>query len=295
MLFNSLTFAVFFAVVFVVYWRLQHRAQNWLLLVASLIFYGAWNLHFLGLIVGSTVIDWLAALGMERSKTERGRKACLIVSLTSNLGILCLFKYLGFFLESLVGLGHTLGVNLDIPIIQLALPVGISFYTFQGLSYTIDVYRREQAACRSLSDFLLYISFFPQLVAGPIERSQRLVPQVLNPRHRLTSARTLEGIKLVVIGLVQKVAIADTLAPTVDRLYSNPNAADSFALWMGVYAFAVQIYGDFAGYSNIARGTARLLGFDLMVNFRQPHLAASVTEFWHRWHISLSTWLRDYL
>jgi len=295
MLFNSLEFVAFFVVVFLLYWKLGHRQQNLLLLGASLLFYGAWNWRFLWLIGFSALLDYLCGLAMEKSESKSTRKRILLISLTANLGLLGTFKYAGFFVENLYSLLQGLGLDVSRPVLNIALPVGISFYTFQTLSYTIDIYRGQQQACRSFRDFLLYVSFFPQLVAGPIERSRRLLPQVLAPRPRLGTGDVVEGLKLILLGYLQKVAIADTLAPFVDHIYKESATLDSLALLLGLYAFAIQAYGDFSGYSKIARGTARLLGFRLMVNFRTPFLSRNFTQFWRRWHISLSTWLRDYL
>ena len=295
MLFNSLEFLVFFAVVFALYWRLSHRAQNLFLLAASLFFYGSWNARLLLLLVASASIDFFCAIAIEGARTPRARRGFVVVSIVSSLSILGFFKYANFFLDSLVGLLTALGVEAHRPALNVILPVGISFYTFQAMSYALDVYRGELRACRSYGDYLLYISFFPQLVAGPIERATRLLPQVIEPRPRLSLGAKLEAIKLIVVGFAQKVAIADVLATHVDRAFADPDQHGGTTLLFGLYAFAIQIYCDFAGYSNIARGTARLLGFQLMRNFAQPYLAGNITEFWRRWHISLSTWLRDYL
>jgi len=295
MLFNSFEFLLFFAAVFLIYWRLSHRGQNLLLLAASLFFYGVWNSRLLLVLVAAASIDYVCALAMERAASERRRRTILVASLVSSLSILAYFKYAEFFVTNLVDLLQGLGVSVWRPTLDIVLPVGISFHTFQAMSYAVDVYRREQRPVRNYLDYLLYISFFPQLVAGPIERAARLLPQVERARPPLNLGRALEGVKLLVIGYLQKVAIADVLAPTVDRAFAHPEELGTLGLLAGLYAFAFQIYCDFAGYSNIARGLARLLGFELMRNFAQPYLATNITEFWRRWHISLSTWLRDYL
>ncbi len=295
MLFNSLEFLVFFAVVFALYGRLPHRGQNLFLLAASLFFYGSWNWKLLGLLVGSASIDFLCAIAIENARTPRARRGFVTLSIVSSLSVLGFFKYANFFLDSAVELLTTLGFEAHRSTLNVVLPVGISFYTFQAMSYAVDVYRGELRACRRYLDYLLYISFFPQLVAGPIERATRLLPQVLEPRPRLNLAARLEGVKLIVVGFAQKVAIADVLASTVDQAFADPRQHGGTFLLFGLYAFALQIYCDFAGYSNIARGVARLLGFQLMSNFEQPYLSSNITEFWRRWHISLSTWLRDYL
>ena len=295
MLFQSSTFILFFCVVFLVYWKLPHRAQNLFLLAASLFFYGSWNAAFLGLIVGSATIDYLCAAAIARSSNERTRKLFLWLAVGASLAILGFFKYANFFVDNFVELARLLGLEASRPVLNIILPVGISFHTFQSMSYTIDVYRRELEPCRRYLDFVLFVAFFPQLVAGPIERGANLLPQVTQPRPPLRLGVVLEAIKLIVVGYAQKVAIADSLAPIADLVFARPAELDSLTLYLGVVAFALQIYCDFAGYSNIARGTAKLLGFRLMKNFEEPYLVANITEFWRRWHISLSQWLRDYL
>ena len=295
MLFNSATFLVFFGVVLLVQRRLPHRPQNLFLLAASLFFYGYWNVELLWLIVFSATVDYLCGRGIEDASGDRRRRALLWTSLVCNLGLLGYFKYAGFFAESFAELLRAFGMQASTPTLEILLPVGISFYTFQSMSYTIDVYRDRQAACRSYPDFLLYVSFFPQLVAGPIERAKRLLPQITHPREPLKTGDLVEASKLIVVGFFQKVAIADTLAPLVDRAFADPGRQDSLSLLLCLYAFAIQIYCDFSGYSKIARGVARLLGIRLVRNFEEPYLARNITEFWRRWHVSLSAWLRDYL
>ena len=302
MLFNSYTFWVFFAVVACLYYALPHRWQNRQLLVASYVFYGWWDWRFLSLILVSTVVDYFAALGIESSggqgacpKRPLTKRLWMVLSIVVNLGLLGFFKYFGFFATELVELLRSLGVNGSLASLKIVLPVGISFYTFQTMSYTIDVYRGQTSPTRSLPDFALYVAFFPQLVAGPIERSTSLLPQILNPR-RFRGGEFSDGLYLVLLGLFKKVVIADNMAFIVDGVFkSNPSELSGLDCLVGVYAFALQIYGDFSGYSAIARGVAKWLGFDLMVNFRMPYFARSPREFWQRWHISLSTWLRDYL
>ncbi len=295
MLFNSVGFVVFFCVVLVVQRRLRHRAQNLFLLAASLFFYGSWNAQLLWLIVGSATVDYVASLRIDAARGTPAAKRWLLLSLTANLGLLGWFKYAGFFVESFEALGRSVGLDVSGPALDILLPVGISFYTFQSMSYSIDVYRGEQRVCRRYLDFLLYVSFFPQLVAGPIERAARLLPQVERPRPALKLGDLVEGSKLICVGVLQKVAIADAVAHHADRAFANPERFDSLTLLVGLYAFALQIYCDFSGYSKIARGTARLLGFRLVRNFEEPYLSANITEFWRRWHVSLSAWLRDYL
>ena len=295
MLFNSLIFLVFFVSVFLVYWRLPHCPQNYFLLAASLLFYGSWNFELLWLIIFSASVDYFCSLRIVATDDRRVARRFLILSVVANLGLLSYFKYTGFFVDSFVDLAAMLGVSLSRPTIDIILPVGISFYTFQSMSYTIDVYRGGLTPTRRYTDFLLYVSFFPQLVAVPIERGARLLPQVQNPRMRLRLSDRLEATKLIVVGYFQKVAIADSLAPHVDFIFDHTSEAGSLALLFGIYGFAIQIYCDFSGYSKIARGTARLLGFELMRNFEEPYLSRNISEFWRRWHISLSTWARDYV
>ena len=293
MFFNSLQFAVFFLIVYGLYLNLPHRLQNRMLLVASYVFYGAWDWRFLSLIAISTVIDFYCGQAMHKSTSDSRRKRFLLISLTANLGMLGFFKYFGFFSESLSLLFSEFGVNLDPITLNIVLPVGISFYTFQTLSYTIDIYRRDMKPCKDFLDFALFVSFFPQLVAGPIERARRLLPQLTKPRHidlKLVSG----GIYLIAWGLFKKIVIADNLGVYVDSTFANVEFANGEVL-IAVLAFAFQIYCDFSGYSDIARGLARMLGIKLMLNFNLPYIARNPSDFWRRWHISLSTWLRDYL
>ena len=293
MLFNELNFWIFFAVVFAAYTVLPHRAQNRMLLIASYFFYGAWDWRFLGLILFSTVVDYLVGLRMVAESNQSRRRRLLQVSLVVNLGMLGIFKYFGFFVDSFHALLHSIGYEANPITISIILPVGISFYTFQTLSYTIDIYRRELRPTRDFFDFALFVAFFPQLVAGPIERASNLLPNILTPRM-VTWEAIGRGAVLCLVGLIKKVVIADGVAPSVDAVYasSDPSRLDIvFATWL----FAIQIYCDFSGYTDIARGVAKMLGFGLMRNFAQPYFAVNPQEFWRRWHISLSTWLRDYL
>lgn len=293
MLFNSWLFVGFFVAVYLIYLRVGHPAQNWLLLGASYFFYACWDWRFLSLILISTGIDFLCARRMEVAATARTRRRLLLLSVTANLGLLGAFKYYDFFVSNLHALLTTVGLPCPLPTLGIIVPVGISFYTFQTMSYTIDVYRGRMPACRSLRDFALYVAFFPQLVAGPIERGQRLLPQVQQPRV-LTPGGLRRGVWWVLLGYFMKVYVADNLSPWVDLAFSAAPVSGPTA-FIGTYAFAFQIYCDFAGYSLIARGTALLMGFDLMENFHMPYLAVNPSDFWRRWHISLSTWLRDYL
>ena len=293
--FNTFEFLIFFLVVFSTYWFLPLKGQNLLLLIASYVFYGAWDWRFLLLLMGTTIVDYLVGLRLQSLEDEGKRRRTLVLSIVANLGVLSIFKYYGFFVESAGGLLGRIGVDFNPTSLEIILPVGISFYTFQSMSYTIDVYRKRMPACRSLPDFALFVSFFPQLVAGPIERAKRLLPQLQTARPRLTSDRVQTGIALIIEGLVRKVVIADIAAPVVNRIFALSGESSWKSLVVGVVAFGLQIYGDFSGYSAIARGTARLLGIELMHNFREPYLARNITEFWRCWHISLSSWLRDYL
>ncbi len=294
MLFNSWTFVAFLAIVLPLYHFLGLRAQNVLLLVASYAFYSGWDWRFTGLLAASTLLDYAVARGIEAAPTPRGRRLLLWVSVCGNLGVLGYFKYAGFFVDSAAELLESLGFQPNLPTLQLLLPVGISFYTFQTMAYTIDVYRGEQRASRDFLTYALYVCYFPQLVAGPIERFGRLAPQLTAPR-KVTVDMVTSGVQLILWGYVKKVAIADSLAPYIEQTFSDPGSAHAVQLWLGVYCFAFQIYGDFAGYTDIARGVSRLFGIELMLNFKQPYFSRNITEYWRRWHISFSTWLRDYV
>ncbi|MDH3306822.1 MAG: MBOAT family protein [Acidimicrobiia bacterium] len=295
MLFNTLTYAAFLPITLCAVWLSPPRWRNHLLVIASYMFYGAWDVRFLGLLWVSTATDYVIGRRLAEPGTGKSRKRLLLVSVAVNMGILGFFKYFGFFVDSAAAVLTEIGAHPNLPLLAVALPVGISFYTFQTLSYTIDVYRGRTEAEHNLIDFALFVAFFPQLVAGPIERANRLLPQLRNRDRRPTGLQVEEGIYLIIFGLLKKVVIADTMAPIVDQVYREGRLASGAMLLVGVYAFALQIYGDFSGYTDIARGSARLLGVDLMVNFNQPYLAWSITEFWRRWHISLSAWLRDYI
>lgn len=293
MLFTQPIFWVFFVIVSALYVLLPHRGQNRMLLVASYVFYGAWDWRFLSLILLSTVVDYLVGLRMARENVETRRRWLLTVSLVVNLGMLAVFKYLGFFVDSFQQLLLSVGYEADPFALSIVLPVGISFYTFQTLSYTIDIYRKQLEPTQDPLDFALFVAFFPQLVAGPIERARNLLPNISAPRQLSWDALG-RGAVLCLIGLIKKVVIADAIAPSVDAVYGSPDASRLdiiFATWL----FAIQIYCDFSGYTDIARGVAKMLGFRLMRNFAQPYFAADPQEFWRRWHISLSTWLKDYL
>jgi len=291
MIFHSLDFVVFFVVTTVVYWRLPHRAQNALLLVASYFFYGYVHPWFLTLIFASTVADYWAARGMD-AHPER-RRLYLGLSLVVNLGMLGFFKYFNFFAENVHALLAALQFDVPLPALRVVLPVGISFYTFQELSYTLEVYRGTLKARRDFLDFATFVCFFPQLVAGPIERARHLLPQVEQPRtFSWTLARS--AALLIVWGYFKKLVIADNVGVIANKVFAL-EAPAFHVLWAGVFAFGIQIYADFSAYSDIARGTARWLGFDIMRNFDHPYLATGPGDFWRRWHISLSSWFRDYV
>ena len=294
MLFNSQTFFVFFLIVYLLYLISDHKWQNRLLLVASYVFYGWWDWRFLSLIGISTVVDYIFALKIAGENDEEKRKKYLAISACSNFGMLGFFKYFNFFSGSFSDLMQVFGWKPDPVTLNIVLPVGISFYTFQTMSYVIDVYRKELPATRKFLDFALFISFFPQLVAGPIERAKHLLPQILAPRI-LNPEKFYEGCYLILWGLFQKVFVADNLAKIVDPVFASPDTPNGVLVLLVSYAFAFQVFADFAGYSDIARGLGKCMGFDIMINFNNPFFSANPQEFWQRWHISLSSWLRDYV
>jgi D-alanyl-lipoteichoic acid acyltransferase DltB (MBOAT superfamily) len=300
--FNSLHFVWFFVIVYALYRVLPlalspaagHRGQNWLLLVASYYFYAAWDYRFLALLVASTLVDYTCGLALGAIQNQRLRRAVMCLSISFNLTLLGFFKYFNFFADNLHVIFGALGWQLDFVTLRVLLPVGISFYTFVTMSYVIDVYRREIAPTRNLLDFGIFVAYFPHLVAGPILRATKLLPQIATPRH-ITAPQIREGLWLIAWGFFQKVFVADNLAPLASHVFA-PGAHDTgINVLLGTYAFAFQIYGDFAGYSNIARGTSKLMGIELIENFRFPYLVLTPQEFWRHWHISLSSWLRDYL
>ncbi len=295
MLFDTPVYFVFLILVVLVYWRLNWRRQNKLLLAASYFFYGWWDWRFLLLMIASTTIDYIIAKKIEDAQNPATRKLLLIASLVVNFSILGFFKYFNFFLDSTARALDVLGVhNIPRGMLGIILPPGISFYTFQEVAYIVDVYVRKIRASRNFVDYALFISLFPHLIAGPIQRPSHLLPQVQKPRVFQASAFQ-DGCMLILMGLFRKCVIADNCAHLANAAFSGKLGSDGWSVLIGAYAFAWQIYGDFSGYSDLARGGAQLLGFHFIVNFRQPYLAVSLQDFWRRWHISLSTWLRDYL
>ncbi len=295
MIFNSLEYALFLPVVVIGHWILPSRLRLAWLVAASYVFYAAWDWRFLSLLLISTVTDYAVGRLLAITHVDKTRKLLLLVSIVVNMGLLGFFKYFNFFVDSAQDLLATAGLESSATVLQFALPVGISFYTFQTLSYTIDVYRRDIEPCRDPILFATFVAFFPQLVAGPIERAKHLLPQLAH-RTRPPGGRHIEsGLLLILLGLFKKVVIADQLAPLANDAFGDPEGAGTMAAAFGVLAFALQIYGDFSGYTDIARGSSRLLSVELIHNFRQPYLSRNISEFWRRWHISLSQWLRDYL
>jgi alginate O-acetyltransferase complex protein AlgI len=295
MLFCSLEFVVFFAVVFVSYWAIpHHRLRVWLLLAASYYFYASWNKWLALIIFGSTTLDYFVARAIGASASPRARKALVLLSVTANLGLLCYFKYANFFLASLGAALKALGAQASLPVLSVILPIGISFYTFEAINYIVDVYRGIVKPERNLGNFLLFILFFPHLVAGPIVRARDFLPQVRR-RKRFSWVRLEVGLGLFLLGLIKKFVIADRMAFYADPVFAQPASYACSVAWLAVVAYSIQIYGDFSGYTDMALGTAHLLGYHLAPNFNMPYLARNVSEFWRRWHISLSSWLRDYL
>lgn len=297
MRFNSLDFAFFLPIVFVLYWLWfykNNRSRSIFLTAVSYVFYGWWDYRFLGLIVISTLCDYIIGIALEKNKDPQKRKLALWLSVAINLGILGFFKYCNFFVEAFQDAFSVFGYTLGGTSLEILLPVGISFYTFQTLSYTIDVYRKDIKACHDLGAFAAYVSFFPQLVAGPIERAKNLLPQFYNAK-KFDPGQAIYGLRLILFGLFKKMVVADQCALVVNAVYQHPENQSSVSLAVATLCFAVQIYGDFSGYTDIAIGTARLFGFKLSKNFAYPYFSRSIAEFWRRWHISLTTWFKDYL
>lgn len=294
MIFNSAEFAAFFLIFYLIYLFSTHTWQNRFLLLGGCVFYGAWNWKFLFLPFATTIIDYNIALKMSETDDDRKRRLLLTISILANLSVLGFFKYYNFFAVNLQHLAASFGLPLDIQVLNIVLPVGISFYTFQAMSYTIDVYRKHVPASRNFLEFALFVSFFPQLEAGPIERAGHMLPQ-MKANRKLRLDWIWEGLYLILWGLFQKMFVADNLAKIVNPVFGAAGPYSGLEVLFAVYAFAFQIFCDFAGYSNIARGLARLMGFDIIINFNLPYFSQNPSEFWQRWHISLSRWLRDYL
>jgi len=297
MLFNSLDFAIFLPIVFLLYWFVAQnnlKLQNALIVVVSYVFYGWWDWRFLSLIIFSTVVDYLIGQKLRTEDKQSKRKILLWISIIVNLGFLGFFKYYNFFLENFVDAFSLFGIQINVNSLNIILPVGISFYTFQTLSYTIDVYRKKLEPTKDFMAFSAFVCFFPQLVAGPIERATNLLPQFCKKRT-FEYNKAVDGMRQILWGLFKKVVIADNCAEFSNQIFNNSADMNGSTLVLGAIFFTFQIYGDFSGYSDIAIGTSRLFGFDLKQNFATPYFSRDIAEFWRRWHISLSTWFRDYL
>ncbi|MDB5251209.1 MAG: putative rane protein involved in D-alanine export [Flaviaesturariibacter sp.] len=294
MLFNSIEFLLFFLIVIPLYFLLPHRLRWGMLLIASSIFYMYFKPVYILILLVTILIDYFAGIAIERTEAQKPRKLLLVLSLISNIGILFFFKYFNFISENLGGLLSLSGREVHLPVLNMLLPIGLSFHTFQAMSYTIEVYRGKQKAEKHLGYYALYVLYFPQLVAGPIERPQNILHQ-LREDHKFDYARFIDGLQLMLWGLFKKMVIADRLSVFVDTVYNNPHNFSGLPVILATVFFAFQIYCDFSGYTDVARGVSRIMGIELMVNFRRPYLSQSVSEFWRRWHISLSTWFRDYL
>ncbi len=297
MLFNSIEFAIFLPIIFILYWfgaKKNLKIQNTLLIIASYFFYGWWDWRFLSLIIFSSFVDYLVGIGLSKNKTHKKRKILLLTSIFINLGFLGVFKYFNFFAESFADAFTLLGQSIEPTRLNIILPVGISFYTFQTLSYSIDIYKKKLEPTKDIIAFFAFVSFFPQLVAGPIERATNLLPQFYRKR-KFEYNKAVDGMRQILWGLFKKVVIADNAAGYVNDIFTNYTDYSGVTLLLGGVFFAFQIYGDFSGYSDIAIGTARLFGFNLKQNFAFPYFSRDIAEFWRRWHISLSTWFRDYL
>src|SRR5690554_2767999 len=297
MLFNSIDFALFLPIVFVLYWFVTNKnikLQNLLIVIASYVFYGWWDWRFLSLILFSTIVDYAVGRGLEKQDNLTKRKVLLWISILVNLEFLGFFKYYNFFLDNFVTAFSFFGTEIKANSLNIILPVGISFYTFQTMSYSIDVYRRKLEPTKDFIAFMAFVSFFPQLVAGPIERATHLLPQFYKKRH-FDYGKAVDGMRQILWGLFKKIVIADNCAEYANMIFNNSADYSGASLVLGALFFTFQIYGDFSGYSDIAIGTSRLFGFDLMRNFNFPYFSRDIAEFWRRWHISLSTWFRDYL
>ncbi len=292
--FVSFAFLIFLFIVVLLYYVIPHKYRWIVLLIASLVFYGWWNYKLLYLIIGTTLISYSMAIGISKAKTEKIKKLFLSIAIISSLSVLLVFKYLNFFLDSVIKLINLMGASADEIVLSLILPIGISFYTFQTLSYVVDVYRGDIAPEYHLGYYALFVMFFPQLVAGPIERPSHLIPQ-LKQEHKFSMGNLSNGALIAIVGYFKKVVVADSIAIYVNTIYNNPANATGFQIGIATVLFAFQIYCDFSGYTDIAIGCAKMLGVDLIDNFNKPYLAESIKDFWARWHISLTTWFRDYL
>ena len=298
MLFNSLEFFIFLPIVFILYWfvfKKHLKTQNIILLIASYVFYGMWDWRFLSLILLSTIVDYFVGIKIDSITDKPLRKRWLWVSVFFNISLLGFFKYYNFFVDSWVDMVSFFGYEMQSTwTLKVILPVGISFYTFQTMSYSFDIYYKKLKPTKNFLSFAAFVSFFPQLVAGPIERASNLLSQILNKRT-FSYEQSVSGLKLVLWGLFKKIVIADSLGPIVDDIFSNYTTYPASTLILGVTLFSFQVYGDFSGYSDIAIGTAKLFGIELMSNFKFPHFSRNVAEYWQRWHVSLSTWFRHYI
>jgi alginate O-acetyltransferase complex protein AlgI len=297
MLFNSLEFAFFLPIVFILYWFITNHSlklQNSLLLASSYLFYGWWDYRFLFLLMFSTFLDYFTGLQMEQSKNEKKKKLWFWLSITVNLGFLAFFKYYNFFIESFIDLLSSFGIKPQIWTLQIILPVGISFYTFHGMSYVIDIYKGRIKATRNIIDYGVFVSFFPLLVAGPIERATHLLPQIQQKR-KFDYALAVDGLRQILWGLFKKMVIADNCAVYANEVFNNYQNQSGSTLLLGSIFFSIQIYGDFSGYSDIALGVAKLFGMELLRNFAFPYFSRDIAEFWRKWHMSLSSWFRDYV
>ncbi len=294
MLFHTPQFLIFFICIYSLYLLLPHKWQNYLLLVASYIFYGSWEWRYLSLILFSTITDYFCGLEIDNTEEKAKKKIFVYISVLVNMSLLSIFKYYDFFADNFQTFMGSIGVEVHPYFLNVALPIGISFYTFQTISYTVDVYRGKIKACKNFFNFALYVSFFPQLVAGPIERGTRLLPQLLKPR-KLSAQQIREGCYLILWGLFLKVVIADNLADIVDPVFDGKVPDNGAMILLSIYSFAFQIFCDFSGYSLIALGLSNLMGIRLMDNFKRPYFTKNISDFWRRWHISLSSWFRDYV
>lgn len=297
MFFNSIEYAIFLPIVFILYWfvfKKSYKIQNILLVISSYFFYACWDWRFMFLLGFSTILDFVSGLQIAKVNSKLSKKIWLILSVGINLGFLGVFKYYNFFVESFAELLASFGLTAHFTTLNIILPVGISFYTFHGLSYVFDIYNDKIKPCHSWINYSLFVSFFPLLVAGPIERATHLLPQVEKART-FNYSKSIDGLRQILWGLFKKVVIADNCAVLADNVFNNSDQYHGSSLILGAIFFTIQIYGDFSGYSDIALGSARLLGFELLKNFSFPYFSRDIAEFWRRWHISLSSWFKDYL